>query len=168
MSEDRVILDTAAFLDSEQARGCVGCTREERQSIVQRFLQACYQDLGRVPRLLDGEGMSQLLGQALARYYAVRDPLIEKTEAVLLAYLDFLEAEQVVTQAFEVRAALAAKFSVFQELVQSGAAHADGLAVTGPGKTVHHQVERVGRNDPCPCGSGKKFKKCCWQLGKAT
>ena len=22
-------------------------------------------------------------------------------------------------------------------------------------------VPRVGRNDPCPCGSGKKFKKCC-------
>ena len=21
--------------------------------------------------------------------------------------------------------------------------------------------QRVGRNDPCPCGSGKKFKKCC-------
>lgn len=21
--------------------------------------------------------------------------------------------------------------------------------------------ERIGRNDPCPCGSGKKFKKCC-------
>ena len=21
---------------------------------------------------------------------------------------------------------------------------------------------RVGRNDPCPCGSGKKFKQCCW------
>ena len=20
---------------------------------------------------------------------------------------------------------------------------------------------RVGRNEPCPCGSGKKFKKCC-------
>jgi len=25
---------------------------------------------------------------------------------------------------------------------------------------------RVGRNDPCPCGSGKKFKKCCWDKGK--
>jgi len=29
-----------------------------------------------------------------------------------------------------------------------------------------HQLARkppkVGRNDPCPCGSGKKFKKCCW------
>src|SRR5918992_2836045 len=22
-------------------------------------------------------------------------------------------------------------------------------------------TERVGRNDPCPCGSGKKFKRCC-------
>ena len=22
---------------------------------------------------------------------------------------------------------------------------------------------KVGRNDPCPCGSGKKFKKCCGQ-----
>ena len=24
---------------------------------------------------------------------------------------------------------------------------------------------KVGRNDPCPCGSGKKFKKCCWGKG---
>jgi preprotein translocase subunit SecA len=24
-----------------------------------------------------------------------------------------------------------------------------------------HQPEKVGRNDPCPCGSGKKFKNCC-------
>jgi preprotein translocase subunit SecA len=22
--------------------------------------------------------------------------------------------------------------------------------------------EKVGRNDPCPCGSGKKYKKCCY------
>ena len=22
-------------------------------------------------------------------------------------------------------------------------------------------VQKVGRNDPCPCGSGKKYKKCC-------
>ena len=21
--------------------------------------------------------------------------------------------------------------------------------------------KKIGRNDPCPCGSGKKFKKCC-------
>ncbi len=24
-----------------------------------------------------------------------------------------------------------------------------------------HRGEKVGRNDPCPCGSGKKYKKCC-------
>jgi uncharacterized protein YecA (UPF0149 family) len=27
-------------------------------------------------------------------------------------------------------------------------------------KTVVKEA-KVGRNDPCPCGSGKKFKKCC-------
>jgi uncharacterized protein YecA (UPF0149 family) len=25
---------------------------------------------------------------------------------------------------------------------------------------------KVGRNDPCPCGSGKKFKKCCSMAGQ--
>jgi len=23
--------------------------------------------------------------------------------------------------------------------------------------------QKIGRNDPCPCGSGKKYKKCCMQ-----
>ncbi len=26
---------------------------------------------------------------------------------------------------------------------------------------IRNQSPRVGRNDPCPCGSGKKFKNCC-------
>ena len=26
---------------------------------------------------------------------------------------------------------------------------------------IVNQQPKVGRNDPCPCGSGKKFKKCC-------
>lgn len=25
----------------------------------------------------------------------------------------------------------------------------------------HPNKYRIGRNEPCPCGSGKKFKKCC-------
>ena len=34
------------------------------------------------------------------------------------------------------------------------------------GKEPHPEVTvhtgpKVGRNDPCPCGSGKKYKKCC-------
>ena len=28
-------------------------------------------------------------------------------------------------------------------------------------ETVVRQTPKVGRNDPCPCGSGKKYKKCC-------
>ncbi len=30
-----------------------------------------------------------------------------------------------------------------------------------PDKYQLHADEDVGRNDPCPCGSGKKYKKCC-------
>jgi SEC-C motif-containing protein len=30
-------------------------------------------------------------------------------------------------------------------------------------KPVVRIAPKVGRNDPCPCGSGKKFKKCCGQ-----
>jgi len=26
-------------------------------------------------------------------------------------------------------------------------------------------LEKLGRNDPCPCGSGKHFKKCCLKSG---
>jgi preprotein translocase subunit SecA len=28
-------------------------------------------------------------------------------------------------------------------------------------KTIVREAPKVGRNDPCPCGSGKKYKKCC-------
>lgn len=28
-------------------------------------------------------------------------------------------------------------------------------------ETVVHEGPRIGRNDACPCGSGKKYKKCC-------
>jgi hypothetical protein len=32
------------------------------------------------------------------------------------------------------------------------------------GETFKKKYGDVGRNDPCPCGSGKKFKKCCMAL----
>ena len=31
----------------------------------------------------------------------------------------------------------------------------------GMNKTVVNNEPKVGRNDPCPCGSGKKYKNCC-------
>jgi hypothetical protein len=33
-------------------------------------------------------------------------------------------------------------------------------------QTVVRQGPKIGRNDPCPCGSGKKFKKCCLDMDK--
>jgi preprotein translocase subunit SecA len=32
---------------------------------------------------------------------------------------------------------------------------------TPANQTIRRESEKVGRNDPCPCGSGKKYKKCC-------
>jgi len=42
------------------------------------------------------------------------------------------------------------------------------IASSGGGKPVKAQPKtatnkEVGRNDPCPCGSGKKYKNCCWE-----
>lgn len=36
----------------------------------------------------------------------------------------------------------------------------DGF-VPSKGHTVRRETPKIGRNDPCSCGSGKKFKKCC-------
>ena len=36
-------------------------------------------------------------------------------------------------------------------------------ALEPPQGPAVNPYKHVGRNDPCPCGSGKKFKKCCLQ-----
>ena len=50
-------------------------------------------------------------------------------------------------------------------VAEPGAEHAsaggDGGEAGAPVKTIVRDGEKVGRNDPCPCGSGKKYKKCC-------
>ena len=42
---------------------------------------------------------------------------------------------------------------------------AEGIVATTAGdgsvKKQPRKVQKIGRNDPCPCGSGKKFKQCC-------
>jgi preprotein translocase subunit SecA len=37
----------------------------------------------------------------------------------------------------------------------------EAQAQPSKGKTVKREGKKVGRNEPCPCGSGKKYKKCC-------
>ena len=41
----------------------------------------------------------------------------------------------------------------------------DGTQTDGKPKPIRNQSQRVGRNDPCPCGSGKKFKNCHMRKG---
>jgi len=45
---------------------------------------------------------------------------------------------------------------VFDDMTE--AMPAGGRPVAAP---VHRNEPKIGRNDPCPCGSGKKYKKCC-------
>ncbi len=46
-------------------------------------------------------------------------------------------------------------------LFESDDAGAGSLAEIANSSATAVRERRVGRNDPCPCGSGKKFKKCC-------
>ena len=58
----------------------------------------------------------------------------------------------------------------YQERLEARRAKQDQLMTRGPAKklneekakpqTVRRDTAKVGRNDPCPCGSGKKYKKC--------
>ncbi len=43
----------------------------------------------------------------------------------------------------------------------AGAAGARGPDGEAPAAVTTRHADKVGRNDPCPCGSGKKYKKCC-------
>jgi preprotein translocase subunit SecA len=45
------------------------------------------------------------------------------------------------------------------EAPSNGQQEAAGDGPRQPSQPV--RVQKVGRNDPCPCGSGKKYKKCC-------
>ncbi len=156
------MLETAAFLDSPQSQGLAGVRREDQRTIVERFLDCAYEELGVAPKLLDGEGMHALVGHLLPARFQRKDPLAAQALEVLRAYLGFLEQHAVVIQAFEIRQALETTAEEFERAVatgESGHHHAPKRE-----KPFVHKADKTGRNDPCPCGSGKKFKQCCMRL----
>jgi preprotein translocase subunit SecA len=165
MTEPRVLLDAAAFMDAPHARTLEASAADVR-TVVQRFLSACYEDLGLAPKALDGEEMQTLLREVLPRRFGARDPLAKIAEPVLDRYLEFLAETAVVPATFEQRRALAEHAESFRTIVARGTAHASGTVPGGKGTTIEHRADKTGRNDPCPCGSGKKFKKCCMRIGE--
>jgi preprotein translocase subunit SecA len=46
----------------------------------------------------------------------------------------------------------------------NGEAEGDGAEVKLELAPVRREMPKVGRNEPCPCGSGKKYKNCCGRV----
>ncbi len=51
------------------------------------------------------------------------------------------------------------------EIAQQQQAAIDGTQSDRKPEPIRNRQQRVGRNSPCPCGSGKKFKNCCMRKG---
>jgi hypothetical protein len=164
MSEQRITLETAAFLDSPAARALAGVSRAETKFVVESFLGSVYDGLGKAPRLLEPEDFHELLGHVLPGRFARRDPRAARVPAVLRAYLAHLGETEVLPQAFELGQALEANLAEFERAVRTGDPHGHAHAAP-PVRPIVNRAPKVGRNDPCPCGSGKKFKACCARLG---
>ena len=162
MPAKEIALDAAAFLDSEQARALLaGSARADAaRRVVEAFLTVCYDEIGKHPRLLDGQDMHGALGHLLPAHFGRRDPAAEHAPEILRAYLDHLEASATVPEAFELRQSFEATIGEFQETVRTGENahhHHHHAAKADP---FVHGAPKLGRNDPCSCGSGKKYKKC--------
>ena len=57
---------------------------------------------------------------------------------------------------------LAKATEMIKKIMAARNAQAQNQANTsGKSQPVVNSSKKVGRNDPCPCGSGKKYKKCC-------
>jgi hypothetical protein len=163
MSPEREIrLDLSAFLDSPQARA-LDLPRGAARALAERLLACAYDDLGKAPHLLEGDDLAEILARLLPARLGKRDPLAAALEPVLEAWLAFLVESAVVPHAFELRAALAEHLPAFQRAVASG--ELAGRARGPKPAPIRHRVAKTGRNDPCPCGSGRKFKQCCMKLG---
>ena len=157
MAHKQVALDLAAFLDSPQAHALSVPDPGDVRRIAEIFLNVCYDEIGKKPRLMDGQDVHAALGHLMPAHLARKDPLGEHVPDVLAAYLDHLEATQVVTQAFEMRRGFEATVDEFKETVRSGHNAHHHVAPRDP---FVHGATKLGRNDPCSCGSGKKYKKC--------
>jgi len=169
MTQREIKLESAAFLDSPQARALLDARgedaigRDDLKRIVDRFLSCAYEELGVAPRLIDGEGMHGIVGHLLPARFERKDPLAAAVLPALRAYLGFLGENAVVMEAFEQKRALEETAEEFAEAVRTGSSSHHPPAPKG--KPFVHHASKVGRNDPCPCGSGRKFKQCCAKLG---
>ena len=98
------------------------------------------------------------------RGYGQRDPLLEykKEGFSMFEEMKGRIVETTVENLFRIKSAT----SEGQEIERRQKRQLSQLSFVGAGdKTAApqpvHAAKKAGRNDPCPCGSGKKYKKCC-------
>ena len=105
------------------------------------------------------DAMDQLRQGIGLRAYGQRDPIIEYRNEAFNMFQQMIEDIQTEVTRLVLHA----------EIVEAPRARAGVSTNRGngaPAKRVPQRKaaeQRVGRNDPCPCGSGKKYKKCCGQ-----
>jgi preprotein translocase subunit SecA len=93
------------------------------------------------------------------RGYGQKDPLVEyKKEAFeVFAEMTSRMSTEIVTRLFKMQ--VQTKEPIAKETVRQKPV----IYNRGEGSSAQtvHRAKKVGRNDLCPCGSGKKYKKCC-------
>ncbi|MCM8823426.1 MAG: preprotein translocase subunit SecA [Candidatus Omnitrophica bacterium] len=100
------------------------------------------------------------------RGYAHVDPIVEYQKESYLAFSEMMDSikEGIVELLFRTKLApLTQTLRVFPSSEQTSKLHSSpqNPLSTAKGKIDKRDKDKVGRNDPCPCGSGKKYKKCC-------
>ena len=50
---------------------------------------------------------------------------------------------------------------ITRSMAQMAAVNGQRREAEGQNIQIKRVGDKIGRNDPCPCGSGKKYKKCC-------
>ena len=110
------------------------------------------------------------------RGYGQRDPLTEYKKEAFDMFQEMIGSlkETAVEQLFKVRMSQeeAPTTRVAQRTAdwQESRGGEDGVAARAAAPRAEPRAadgQKVGRNDPCPCGSGKKYKKCCLLKGTA-
>ena len=104
------------------------------------------------------DAMDQLRDGIGFRAYSGKNPVTEyQIEAThMFEELNHLIREDTVRRVYQT------KVQVTPERVQTAKPTEARMAGDGPRQTRRVKPgQKVGRNDPCPCGSGKKYKNCC-------
>ena len=106
------------------------------------------------------DAMDDLKQGIRLRAYANTDPIVAYKQESLSMFEEMIAAIQAET----VRRLFSVRLRKDEEVKRERVAKATVENVGGDGTTPKKQprkVTKIGRNDPCPCGSGKKYKNCC-------